>query len=146
MLAIAVGALMIGAVALAQQVAPASKSATTAPSSATTGAQSAVNAASGKAAGTPIIKSASAQTPADLSAQLIKDARDAGFKPTHVRGALMFCRTAIELGSNFPVRTCYNEQQVAVKIQEYQAQRDQLRGKRFLPAGMPVGCSSRACQ
>ena len=56
----------------------------------------------------------------------MKDARNAGFKPEKIRGSLMFCRTAVELGSNFPVRTCYNAQQVTQKIQEYQTERNQL--------------------
>jgi hypothetical protein len=38
----------------------------------------------------------------------------------------MFCRTAKELGSNFPVRTCYDAQQVKIKIHEYQTERGQL--------------------
>src|SRR5512146_830637 len=70
-------------------------------------------------------KTAAAQN-SDSDAQLIKDARSAGFKPMQVRGSLMYCRTAVELGSSFPVRTCYNAQQVKIKIHEYQTQRNQL--------------------
>ena|SRR5579883_1243270 len=69
---------------------------------------------------------ASAKKPADPDAQLIKDARNAGFKPEMIRGTQMFCRTAVELGSHFPVRTCYDEDQVKIKIHEYQTERNQL--------------------
>src|SRR5579883_105784 len=55
---------------------------------------------------------ASAQRVADPDAQLIKDARNAGFRPAMIRGTRMFCRTAVELGSSFPVRTCYDADQV----------------------------------
>jgi hypothetical protein len=69
---------------------------------------------------------AAAQKLVDPNAQLIKDARNAGFKPMMIRGTQMFCRTAIELGSSFPVRTCYDADQVKIKIHEYAEQRNQL--------------------
>ena len=69
---------------------------------------------------------ASAQKADGSDAQLIRDARNAGFKPQMIRGTQMFCRTAIELGSSFPVRTCYSADQVKIKIHEYQEQRNQL--------------------
>jgi hypothetical protein len=125
-LVVATGALMVGTIAHAQQPSAGSKPATAASPSAP--------------------KPASAQKPTDPSAQLVRDARDAGFKPESIRGTLMFCRTAIELGSRFPVRTCYNEQQTRIKIQEYRTQRDQLRQGRFLPPGLPPGCNSKTCQ
>ena len=148
----AVAALLIGAVAQAQQpeqrqqaqLGP--KPATAVQPSAAPASTSAPSAAKGNVSAAQPIKTAAAQSSAGPSAQLVKDARDAGFKPAHVRGTLMFCRTAIELGSNFPVKTCYNEQQVTVKIQEYQTQRNQLRSGHFLPAGMPAGCNSLTCQ
>jgi hypothetical protein len=74
-------------------------------------------------------RSAAASTPItkpDPEAQLIRDARNAGFKPEMIRGTRMFCRTAVELGSSFPVRTCYGEDDVKLKIQEYQTERNQL--------------------
>jgi hypothetical protein len=80
----------------------------------------------------PAVTPTAAQ-PADSDAQLVRDARDAGFRVTSVRGSLMFCRLAVELGSNFPVRTCYNSQQVRTKIQEYRTQRNQLQQQRQLP-------------
>ena len=138
--------LLVTALAQAQQPSPASKTATAAAQSPATAAAQPAPKAIGRATEARPARSASAEKPTDVSAQLIRDARDAGFKPTQVRGSLMYCRTAVELGSNFPVRTCYNEQQTKVKIEEYRAQRRQLQQGRFLPPGMPAGCSSRACQ
>ena len=117
---LAVCATMAGAVALAQQATNSSQA--TPPA-----AQSAQKtAADSKTTTNAAATAAAAQKKAeDL---LIRDARNAGFKPEKVRGNLMFCRTATELGSSFPVRTCYNEDQVKIKIQEYQAQRQQLEG------------------
>jgi len=91
-------------------------------------------------------KVGSALKPGAPSPEFIAEARDAGFKPMQVRGSLMFCRVAIELGSNFPVRTCYDEQHTRMKLEQYQAQREQLRQGRFLSPAMPAGCSARACQ
>lgn len=77
------------------------------------------------AAFAPAQRSAGQQAAAP-SPVLLRDARNAGFTPENVRGALMFCRTAKELGSNFQVKTCYNEDQVKRKIEEYQAERNEL--------------------
>lgn len=68
----------------------------------------------------------SAQQAAVLSPVFLRDAANAGFKPENIRGTTMFCRLAKELGSNFLVKTCYNEDQVKLKIQEYQAERNEL--------------------
>jgi len=79
------------------------------------------------------IKGASAQKAADDSAVFLRDVANAGFKPEHVRGNLMYCRTTTEIGSNFPVKTCYNDEQVRVKISEYQAERMEMQRKGALP-------------
>lgn len=71
-------------------------------------------------------KAAEAQKKADEA--FLRNARNAGFKPQRVRGNLMFCQTAAETGSNFPVKTCYSEYQVRIKLEEYEAQRQQLEG------------------
>lgn len=137
-------ALMAGTVVRAQQPQQTSKSATAAaPSSPQAAASPGQKAAAtdGKAAG-QALETASAETAVDPSAQLLKDAANAGFRPEHIRGTLMFCRTATELGSNFPVRTCYNEQQTKIKIQEYQAQRNQLRQAHSL---FPQACRPPNC-
>jgi hypothetical protein len=108
------GALMVGTIAEAQQPSQSEKSTTgAAPSSAAPASR-------------PAKSAAAAQKPVDSNAQLIKDARNAGFKPEMIRGARMFCRTAIELGSSFPVRTCYDADHVKIKIQQYQEERNQL--------------------
>lgn len=114
-----VGATMAVALAQAQQPAQGSKSTTPAATS-----QPARKADSKTSAAQPV-KTAAAQK-ADDDAQLIKDARNAGFKPETIRGTLMFCRTARELGSNFPVRTCYDSDQVKIKIHEYQTERNEM--------------------
>lgn len=119
------GVLLVGALAYAQQPLPGTKPAPAA-SAAPAASQPAQAAASGSTASQAQPVKTTAQKPADPDAQLIKDARNAGFKPKTVHGALMFCRTAIELGSNFPVRTCYDEDQVRIKIHEYQTERNQL--------------------
>lgn len=123
------------ALALAQQ----------APNTSQTTAQSAAQSAQKAAAdskATAAAASASAATSAAAARKkaaddlLIRDARNAGFKPENIRGNRMFCRTAAELGSSFPVRTCYDEDQVRIKIQEYQAQRNQMESAHNL--GMQV--------
>jgi hypothetical protein len=120
-------ALLAVAIAQAQQPPAGSKAAGAATTSSIPATlQSAQKAAADtKTSGSQPTQVASAQKP-DSDAQLIKDARSAGFKPENVRGTMMFCRTAIELGSSFPVRTCYNDEQVKIKIHEYQTQRNQL--------------------
>ena len=111
-------AAMAAAVALAQQATNTSQTTQSA-------AQSAQKtAADSKATAPAAANAAAAQKKADDI--LIRDARNAGFKPENIRGNRMFCRTATELGSSFPVRTCYDEDQVKIKIQEYQAQRNQM--------------------
>jgi hypothetical protein len=109
-----------GSVATAQGATATSSTSATSPSAGKTSAPS-----DGARAQAPK-PAATARKPVDSNAQLIIDARNAGFRPEKIRGAQMFCRTAIELGSNFPVRTCYDADQVKIKIQEYQAQRSQL--------------------
>lgn len=73
------------------------------------------------------------QKAADPSPTFLRDASNAGFRPERIRGVLMFCRTAKELGSNFAVRTCYNEEQTKIKIEEYQAERNELEHANPLP-------------
>jgi hypothetical protein len=135
---------MAAAVVLAQQ---ASNSSQTTTQSAAQVAQKAAadskaNAGSSATADSNTTADAKATASAAAAAQkkaddlLIRDARNAGFKPENIRGNRMFCRTATELGSSFPVRTCYNEDQVKIKIQEYQAQRNQMEAAHNL--GMQV--------
>ncbi len=119
-------ATMAAALAQAQQPSQASKA--TAPavtSSSAAASQPARKPADTKSSARPV-KTAAAQNAADSSPQLVRDARNAGFKPETIRGNLMFCRTAIELGSSFPVRTCYDKDQVKIKIHEYQTERNEL--------------------
>jgi hypothetical protein len=121
------GALMMAAaVAQAQQPQQSSNSATAAAAPTAAASQPAQKAADTKAAAAQPAKTASAQKTDDPSPTLIRDAANAGFRLEHIRGNVMFCRTATELGSNFPVRTCYNEEQTKIKIEEYRTERNQL--------------------
>jgi hypothetical protein len=110
-------------------------------------AASAQNPTDGK---TKSAESAAAASPtqksADPSAVLLRDAANAGFRPEHIRGSLMFCRTTTEVGSRFPVRTCYDEDHVKVKIQEYQAQRNEMQAHRGFPqlCNPPGGAAASA--
>lgn len=133
--AFVMGALMAGAIAQAQQPPPpnAKPAAASAPSTPSASHSAQKAAADGKPAAARAVETSAVTKPADPSPELLRDARNAGFRTQEVRGNLMFCRVAVELGSNFPVRTCYNEEQVKIKIHEYQTQRNQLEQQRFLP-------------
>ncbi|HZT01014.1 MAG TPA: hypothetical protein VFA39_01975 [Steroidobacteraceae bacterium] len=138
-------ATMAAAVVLAQQASNSSQTTTqsAAQSAQKAAADSKANAGSSATADSNATADAKATASAAAAAAqkkaddlLIRDARNAGFKPEDIRGNRMFCRTATELGSSFPVRTCYNEDQVKIKIQEYQAQRNQMEAAHNL--GMQV--------
>ena len=114
----AAGMLMVGPGAQAWQssTAPAAVPGVVAPSS----AQKA-DADKGAAA-----RSAAAKKTADAAAILVRDARNAGFTAENINGAQMFCRLDTELGSRFLVKTCYDELQVRIKIEQYRTQRNEL--------------------
>lgn len=119
------GALLAGGIAQAQQPSQSSTPAAATPAAAVTAASPAPK------PGSDITAAASKPADADAAqkaadAKLVNDARNAGFRPQMIRGTQMFCRTAKELGSNFPVRTCYDADQVKIKIAEYAEQRNQL--------------------
>ena len=79
-----------------------------------------------KATATQSVSSAAAKRAAAAAAQLIRDARNAGFTAQNIDGVQMFCRLDTEIGSRFLVRTCYDELQVRIKIGQYQTQRNEL--------------------
>jgi hypothetical protein len=70
--------------------------------------------------------SVAAKRAAAAAAQLIRDARNAGFTAQNIDGVQMFCRLDTEIGSRFLVRTCYDELQVRIKIGQYQTERNEL--------------------
>ena len=120
-------AAMMTAAGLAQaQSADQSTKAAATPPAQSAAASATKTAAAAKPAATQSAAAAAKPSSADSDAKLVRDARNAGFKPETIRGTQMFCRTAVELGSNFPVRTCYDSDDVKIKIHEYQVQRDQL--------------------
>lgn len=114
-------ALAVWAGAQARQSATAPAAASSAVASSTT--QKAV---ADKATATQSPESAAAKKAADAAAQLIRDARNAGFTAENINGAQMFCRLDTELGSRFLVKTCYDELQVRIKIDQYRTQRNEL--------------------
>lgn len=118
------GALLAAVIAQAQQPAQSSSAAATTPAASAAVASPVQTTSASTAAATQSTDAAAAQKAA--AAKLVNDARNAGFRPEMIRGTQMFCRTAKELGSNFPVRTCYDADQVKIKIQEYAEQRNQL--------------------
>jgi hypothetical protein len=122
-------ATMAAALALAQQ-APSTSPATAQANTQAAAQPAQKTAADSKGADAQAADAAAAKKKADEV--LLRDARNAGFKPEMIRGNRMFCRTATELGSSFPVRTCYDEEQVKIKIQEYQAQRNQMQANHNL--------------
>lgn len=114
----AAGALVVGAGAQAGQ-------SSTAPAAAASvaAASAGQKAVADKAAAA---QSAAAKKAADAAAILVRDARNAGFTAENIHGAQMFCRLDTELGSRFLVKTCYDELQVRIKIEQYQTQRNEL--------------------
>lgn len=115
----AAGMLMVGTGAQAWQS-----------STAPTAAPSAVASSSASAQKTEADKAAAARSAAKKAAAaaaiLIRDARNAGFTAENINGAQMFCRLDTELGSRFLVKTCYDELQVRIKIEQYRTQRNEL--------------------
>ena len=130
------GAMTAAVLAQAQQVPKDSKPAAQAAVPSTSATATPVNASATDVkakASQPLKEASTSQKPADDSVVFLRDVANAGFKPEHVRGNLMYCRTTTEIGSNFPVKTCYNEEQVRVKISEYQAERMEMQRKGTLP-------------
>ena len=143
------GAMTAAVLAQAAQQTPKDSKAApaNAASSAAATAAAAQNATDNKAKGSPSAGAASpTQKPADPAAVLLRDAANAGFRPEHIRGNLMFCRTTTEVGSRFPVRTCYDEDHVKIKIQEYQTQRNEMQAHRGFPqlCNPPGGAAASA--
>ena len=117
-LLVATGALIVGADVRAQQ-------STTVPAPA---AGVAASSAGQKAVADKVAaaQSAAAKRAADAATVLVRDARNAGFTAENINGTQMFCRLDTELGSRFLVKTCYDELQVRIKIEQYQTQRNEL--------------------
>jgi hypothetical protein len=60
------------------------------------------------------------------SAETIKKARLAGYKPEKHKGAIQFCMEDADIGTHFKTKKCYDEDRLALILQQQQLQREQL--------------------
>jgi hypothetical protein len=60
------------------------------------------------------------------SDDILRSARDAGFKIKIANGTTHFCKTGAAVGTRFESETCMNEQQVSLWLIRAQAQKDKL--------------------
>jgi hypothetical protein len=71
------------------------------------------------------------------SADILRSARNAGFKIKVVNGKTHFCKTEAPIGSRFVSESCMNEQQVTLFLSRAQDQRDTLTHILGAPASAP---------
>jgi hypothetical protein len=71
------------------------------------------------------------------SSDILRSARNAGFKIKIANGTTHFCKTAAPLGSRFASESCMNEQQVTLFLSRAQDQRDTLTHIVGAPAAAP---------
>jgi hypothetical protein len=60
------------------------------------------------------------------SADILRSARNAGFKIKIANGTTHFCKTEAPVGTHFASESCMNEEQVTLFLSRAQAQRDTL--------------------
>lgn len=82
--------------------------------------------ASTKATAHRPIKVTAARTPPLPSPMFVERARKVGFTLEHVRGVLLFCRTARGTGSRIPVTDCYRQEEMKLKLEAHDFDRNQL--------------------
>ena len=121
-------AFVAGTTAQAQQPPQNSKPATAAATSrAPVTSHPARSAEKTKATAAQSIKSTSARTaPPPPSLMFIEVAESVGFTLENVRGTLKFCRTASDTGSRIPVTTCYGQQEMKLKLERHEFDRNKL--------------------
>jgi hypothetical protein len=101
-----------------------SSSASTPQSTTSSAAPASSSAASSSASSTD-------SAPAGPSPDLIKKARNEGFKPeVQKNGETMYCYKDASLGTRFETKKCINADQLKAEIQRRQDQRDSLHGLR----------------
>lgn len=61
-----------------------------------------------------------------LTPEMLREAQDEGLKPVTRHKVTFYCKSEIIVGSAFPIRTCYNEDQLKVVLQQHQTERMQL--------------------
>jgi hypothetical protein len=117
----------IAAPSYAQQPAP--------PPTSTSGTQTASPASSSAApaAAPPVITvtPTTVTTPASDDAKnpspdIVKKAKQAGYRAKLRKGKTVFCKEETEIGSHFSSENCINEEQLTLALDRQQAQRDQL--------------------
>ena len=60
------------------------------------------------------------------SPETVKKARQAGYRSKLRKGATVFCKEQVEIGTHFSTENCINEDQLALVLDREQAQRDSL--------------------
>jgi|HubBroStandDraft_5_1064220.scaffolds.fasta_scaffold109275_2 hypothetical protein len=70
------------------------------------------------------------------SADILRSARNAGFKIKVVDGKTHFCKTEAPIGSRFPSESCMNEQQVTLWLDRAQDQREKIQNMVGAPASV----------
>jgi hypothetical protein len=60
------------------------------------------------------------------SADILRSARNAGFKIKKVNGTVGFCKSETTVGTHFVSESCISEQQLSLLLERAQAQRDGL--------------------
>jgi pyruvate/2-oxoglutarate dehydrogenase complex dihydrolipoamide acyltransferase (E2) component len=68
------------------------------------------------------------------SADILRSARDAGFKIKIADGTTHFCKTQAPIGTRFVSESCMNEQQVTLWLSRAQDQREKLQNMLGAPA------------
>jgi hypothetical protein len=117
-----VGAVLFaaGSCALAQQPVDATKA---------TGAQSASTSASSGSSSAVPLAAAVANASADPSPDVLKKARNLGYKPEHHNGTTLFCKSVSEIGSRFPTKQCIDENSLDAVIEKQRQQQDLMSAK-----------------
>jgi len=105
-----------------QNTSPASSTASAAPTTTPTSAASA---------------SSTASTPPATARDVAKRAKNVGFTPETHKGVTLYCKYGeTQLGTRFPTKkTCYNEDQIVVMIEQLEQQKNALSH----PMGGPQG-------
>jgi hypothetical protein len=68
------------------------------------------------------------------SADILRSARDAGFKIKIANGTTHFCKTEAPVGTRFVTESCMNEQQVTLWLSRAQYQREKINNLLGAPA------------
>lgn len=123
------------ATAVAQQASEAAKTPATSSSTAASSANSddaeAAATAAAIAKANAAAAAAAAKMPAKITdeATIAKLARKAGYHTEVQNGATVYCKQTVDVGTRFSSTKCATPTQLAVVLEEQQAERDQLSGK-----------------